>query len=334
MAASIGPALARGPRRRIYSELVPLDELASAPILASLAEREVQLLAAVQPGGRDDALRVVARARELDLSIGLWPLLSDERGRWLCSENAGEFARWIDELLLEVDRRRLSIDALVLDLEPPIAEVRRLTGGRLGAIRAWLSRRTDPSVHRAIAATLAERGIESIAAVTLPVLVPGASGRGWQKAFGTPIDAPYRSLHPMLYTSLLEGYSRGVLARSDARALLARFAQLARDTFGDRAGVSLGAVGTGALGDEGIYRDVSELADDVALARLCGVEDIALFDLGGVLARPQPERWLDALVHTPPARDRPTQTLAARAFAGALWLAGHALDVAIRPGTG
>jgi hypothetical protein len=323
--------LAQESRRRIYSELVPLDALASAPILTSLAERKVQLLPAVQPGGRDDALRVIERAREIDLSIGLWPLLHDDRGRWLCSENAGEFARWIDELLLEVDRRGLTIDALVLDLEPPIAEVRRLTGGRLGAIRAWLSRRTDPSVHRAIVAMLAERGIESLAAIVPSVLAPGASGRGWQKALGTPVDAPYQSLHPMLYTSLFEGYSRGVLARSDARALLVRFTQLARDAFGDRAGVSLGAVGVGALGDENTYRDVSELADDVALVRLCGVEDIALFDLSGVLARPGAERWLDALVHTPPARDRPAQTLAARAFAGGLWLAGRALDVAIRP---
>ncbi|HYV43537.1 MAG TPA: hypothetical protein VFA20_01705 [Myxococcaceae bacterium] len=320
-----------GSRRRIYSELVPLDELARAPILAALAEREVQLLVAVQPDGRDDALRVIDRAREIDLSIGLWPLLSNDRGRWLHPGNAGEFARWIDELILAVDRRGLSIDALVLDLEPPIAEVRRLTGGRLGAIRAWLSRRTDPAVHRAIVAMLAARGIESFAAVVPTVILPGASGRGWQEALGTPIDAPYRALHPMLYTSLLEGYSRGAIARPDARALLVHFARIARDGFGDRAGVSLGAVGVGALGDERTYRDVSELADDVALVRLCGVEDIALFDLSGVLARPAAERWLDALVHTPPARDPPAQTLAARAFAGALWLGGHALGVAKRP---
>jgi len=321
-------------RRRIYSELVPLDELARAPVLAALAERKVQLLAAVQPGGRDGALRVVERARELDLSIGLWPLLPNERGRWLYSGNAGEFARWIDELVLEIDRRGLSIDALLLDLEPPIAEVKGLTGGRLAAVRAWLSRRTDPSVHRAIVAMLAERGIESIAAIVPQVVAPGGSGRGWQKALGTPIDAPYRVLHAMLYTSLFEGFSRGVLSRPGARALLFRWAQLARDTFGERAGVSLGAVGVGALGDEQTYRDVSELADDVALVRLCGIEDIALFDLSGVLARPGAERWLDALVHTPPARDRPAQTLAARALWGALWLAGQAFDVVIQPRRG
>src|ERR1043165_6751530 len=118
MGESIGPA-SRGARRRIYSELVPLDQLARAPILTALAERKVQLLAAVQPGGRDGALRVVERAREIDLSIGLWPLLPNDRGRWLHSENAAEFARWIDELLLEVDRRGPSIDAPGLPPEPP-----------------------------------------------------------------------------------------------------------------------------------------------------------------------------------------------------------------------
>ncbi|MFK5151303.1 hypothetical protein ACI4CU_28550, partial [Klebsiella pneumoniae] len=80
--------------------------------------------------------------------------------------------------------------------------------------------------------------------------------------------------------------SRRVLDRRDVRALLSAATLAAVARFGDRASVSLGCVGTGALGDEPIYRSPDELADDVAIAAEAGATDLALFDLGGVLARP------------------------------------------------
>jgi hypothetical protein len=55
----------------------------------------------------------------------------------------------------------------------------------------------------------------------------------------------------------------------------------------------------GALGDEPVYRAVRELREDVAAARAAGIEDLSLFDLGGVLARPPAEAWIEALVETP-----------------------------------
>lgn len=297
-------------RRRIYSELVPLEELARAPILGELARRKIQLLAAVQPHELELVIALVDRARALELSIGLWPLLSDARGRWLHRGNATEMRAWIDRLL------DLPVDAIVLDLEPPIDELRRIAHGDLRAARPWLSRASDSSVHAAIVADLAQRGIESIAAVPPQLLFSGASSRGWQRALGTPLIA-YDTITAMAYTTLFEGYSAGALDRADARAILARFARRAQS-------ISLGCVGKGALGDERTYRDPGELADDVAIARACGVDDLALFDLSGVLARPPIEPWLDAL--NAPASAIPALTRRARLFIGALWATGVALD--------
>ncbi|MCZ7678742.1 MAG: hypothetical protein M5U28_08210 [Sandaracinaceae bacterium] len=86
-------------RRRIWSELVPLGELCASPALPALAERGVALLAAVMPGQHEAALELVARARELGLEIGLWPLLEDARGRWLHPGNGQAFAAHVEELL-------------------------------------------------------------------------------------------------------------------------------------------------------------------------------------------------------------------------------------------
>ena len=103
-----------------------------------------------------------------------------------------------------------------------------------------------------------------------------------------------------------------MLGRESAGAVLSEGARLTRLRFGRRAGISLGAVGKGALGDEPVYRDVSELAQDVAIARAQGVDDLALLDLGGVLARPNPEAWLEAFVATEAAKHVPPTPLAMR----------------------
>jgi hypothetical protein len=104
----------------------------------------------------------------------------------------------------------------------------------------------------------------------------------------------------MLYTSLFEGYSRGLLRRREAVALLDAGARTSARRFGARAGVSLGVIGSGILGDEPTYRDVSELAEDVSIARAAGIDDILVYSLDGVLARPPAEPWLDAIVDPPP----------------------------------
>ena len=315
-------------RRRIWSELLPLDALRrDAATLEALAARSVELLAAVQPGQREDALALVAEASARGLSIGLWPLLADEAGRWLHPGNAGEFEAWIARLLEGLDGRGLSIDAVALDLEPPIAEVRRLTDGRLGAARAWIGRPLERGPHRRLVEALRGRGIESVATAIPPALLEGRAGHGWCRALGTPLDVAYDRVSTMTYTSLFEGYSFGAVDRPAARALLARFAALTARSFGARASVSLGAVGVGALGDERRYRDPSELADDVAIARAAGVDDLALFDLAGVLARPPIEAWLDAFVETPPAAAAPPPTARAAAVVGGLAVTGVALDV-------
>src|SRR6185437_10729070 len=162
------------------------------------------------------------------------------------------------------------------------------------------------------------------AAIAAPILfLPG-----WQEALGTPVfDVAWDHVSPMLYTSMIEGWSRGLLARGDARALLAAACRAALRRFGPAAGASLGAVGTGALGDEPTYRGPAELADDVALAGAAGVDDLALFDLGGVLRRPPAEAWLEAFTATEPAAQVPPPTWRARAAIAGMNGVGRAVGL-------
>ena len=119
----------------------------------------------------------------------------------------------------------------------------------------------------------------------------------FQGILGTPVDGvAFGSVSIMAYTSILEGWSRGLLDRRASLGVLGECARLARARYGDRASISVGTVGTGAFTDEPVYRSVAELADDVAVARAFGVDDLSLFDLGGLLRRGPAEAWLEAFV--------------------------------------
>ena len=302
-------------RRRIYAERVPLGELSAHPALGELGRRGVELLAAVRPGEEARAGELVRRARARGVRGGLWPMLEDAAGRWLHAESAARLLPWAARLEEEA-----APDLLVLDLEPPIAAVKRLVAGDpLGAWRARVGRPPFP-----LAAWVRARRVEIYAAVVPPTVLPGAAGRGWRRLLGTP-EAGFDRVSPMAYASLLEGYGRGLLRRADALALVHA---IARDAarLGARAALSLGATGLGALGDERAWRDPGELEEEVDAARAAGVEDLALFELAGALERPPLGAWLDALCADRPPR-RPPSTPRARALHAAAHLIGTPLGI-------
>ena len=135
-----------------------------------------------------------------------------------------------------------------------------------------------------------------VTTAVLPLLVFDTAGQLMQRALGTPADElPVQCHSVMAYTSLFEGWSRGLIGRRRAEWMLGLCARAARTRWGTRAGISLGAVGTGAFGDEPVLRSPAELARDVAIARAAGLTEISLFDLGGVVRRQPAEAWLEAL---------------------------------------
>lgn len=285
--------------------------------LKPLGDRGIELLAAVRGDEVDDVPELLRACDGEGVRCGLWPMLADAHGRWPSVANARRFERYATELLDAVPGSVRPPD-LAFDLEPPIHQVARWGSHRRVDPAAEVERAAWPDAvarFSALAARVRATRAEALAAVVPMCLYDAPGGGGWQRAMGTPVDAvPWDRATAMLYTSIFEGWSRRALSRDHARALLVDGCRRVRARFGARGGVSLGAVSTGALGDEPTYRDPDELADDVSLCAQEGVGDITLFDYAGVIRRAPASAWLDALVAPPRAPQAPRRAARVRAL--------------------
>lgn len=302
---------------RIYCETLPYEELTRLRTLALLRRHELELVLAVRPWQLAELPGVARVLADSGISMSVWPMLSDDEGRWASAHNAESFVRFMRATTDALAAAGVPPREVLLDLEPPFAHARALAvsggsdrEGLASSARALFGMGVEPAgpsnaamdaASRALAAAVVElhaRGIATASAVWPLVALDAPGERGWQALLGTPVDAlATERVSAMMYTSILEGWSRGALRRRDATALLAAATLRVTRRWGAGAGMSLGCVGTGALIDEPVYRDPSELAEDSALARAGGCLDLSLFDLGGVLGRQPAEAWLDAFAH-------------------------------------
>jgi hypothetical protein len=275
---------ARAPaaKLRIYCETVPYEELTRPRTTALLRRHGLELVLAVRPWQLEELVGAVRQLRDAGVPVSIWPMLSDDEGRWASAHNAASFVTFVRETADALEAAGLTPHEVLLDLEPPFVHARALATGGLASARP-----------RATSAALMDAASNELMAAVDP-----RGARGWQSLLGTPVDALATGrVSVMMYTSILEGWSRGAVRRRDATALLAAASVRVAARWGKGAGLSLGCVGTGALLDEPIYRSPLELAEDVALARAGGCVDLSLFDLGGVLRREPAEAWLDAFAH-------------------------------------
>lgn len=286
-------------RLRVYSETAPYEEVTADGVLRALAVRNVELVLAVRPWDLRALGETARRIEGAGVALALWPMLADDDGRFL---HVGNVARMRALALTALDAAR-SANAtpadVMLDLEPPVSAVRKATHGAFAEAALVLGRgmRMHDAAARAVAgvrSALEREDVTVSAAVSPQALWDGPAG-ALSRLIGTVGARGFSSIDVMSYTTLFETFTFGVLNRQRSLRLLAAIA--ARAARADaHVRVALGCIGTGALGDEPVFADPQVLAEDARVARSHGAPDIALLDLGGALARPPWERWLDAVL--------------------------------------
>lgn len=286
-----------------YAETLPLQELVSTrQVFPALARAGVGLVAAVRPWDMHIAPRLWHAAREVGVALRVWPMIEDEHGRWLSVHNVGRFRAMVgalDELLTATLPASERVD-LLLDLEMPhdrmqawsVLPMRAVCTDVARHALAWRKIAPAPEDDAWLAGLRDTRAVDVAVPPMLAWDDPDRSG--WSRVMGLPRLAFASTVSPMAYTTLLAGYSRGVIHRARAKRMLAAIAHETCAQWGTRAALSLGCIGTGALGNEATYKGPDDLREDARIARAAGIETLSIFDLGGMVRRGGADEWLSA----------------------------------------
>lgn len=300
------------PRRRIWVELLPPDELGAPATIKLLTRFELEPIVALPPSHETPAMaEALAKLSRAGLRVGLWPLLDDSLGYWPSEVNVSAFATRVDQALAFAAAAQAKVQTIAIDLEPAPDQVRALldpktvalavaqAAGRAIGPGATRTRLKATEAFTQLRRRLGAAGIETIAAAIPLVLIDIGRRRPWlwQAILRTPVVGPsWDVVSPMLYTSMIASLlpAPGQAARASLARAILRLGARATARLPAGRSVSLGVVGPGKLGDEAALSSPAALAADTAIVTAAGIDDLALYALDGTLSRAEPEAWLAA----------------------------------------
>jgi hypothetical protein len=302
----------------VWAEFLSYEQAAAPSTLRLLRRFDVRLCLSAPDGALRDSLAHLLRAyADAGLDVALWLLLPKAIGYWPSERNAAAFAARLDDLFVWSDWQRVRVAWIAVDLELPLPQalayrrgrsLRRLVTTLLIARSNLNARRFAQAVdqYRAILDSIHARGAQALCAAHDYIAEDFHLGAPIVQDFlETPVvDVAWDIVSTMIYNSLV--VEQFGVTLDDARWMQYEIGCELRRAFGARAGLSLGLTGVGVLGDEPHYSQPQDLAPDIAAAKAAGIDDIAIFNLEGILNSPDPAAWFQVAIDTPPAIPRRT----------------------------
>jgi len=295
----------------VWSERLSYKDLVAPAVLDLLRRYDVTLGVQVTPARRahdgDALLALIRLATDFGVPLALWPRLSDD-DPGVHERNVEAFSDLVGELLDWMQTGDARVRWIVVDLQLPRHQAERYVRAS-GLGWAWLILRlmrsnlnrqrfmTASARLQSLKTRIADYGAGTIARILDQVAADlTLGGIAWQDFLETPVTTvAWELVLPTYYSSLVIGSG---IAPADAQGLLYQVCQATHAHYGDRAGVSLGLCG---VESGSAYATPAELQPDVAAALAAGIQEIALSDLAGIIASPDPAAWFQAVRSCAPA---------------------------------
>jgi hypothetical protein len=256
-----------------------------------------------QPPGephRNDALPILRQANRLGVPVWGWVLVPYTDGYWASESNAAEQFRAVRSLVSWARQKRVALQGLALDPEPPVGTPQEASAALLGgagdaALPTLLGRPANPAVQCAAWRTYERtaiwarnRGI-ALSAAPMPTalddLEDGRLALEDASDFVLP-EAPWHQLFFQAYRSVF-AYHAGV---DPGPGIVTSYLRSARRQFWDAGQVSLGSAGRGP------YRRFKTLLHDVRLAATLHAGEVPIYSLERTLRSYGGPRALTRLV--------------------------------------
>jgi hypothetical protein len=239
----------------------------------------------VPPGEphRHDALPILRKANRLGVPVWGWVLVPFADGYWASEGNAAEQFRAVKSLVSWARQKRIVLQGLALDPEPPIGTPQAASAALLGgageaALPTLLGRPANPEgqcaawiAYERTAIWARNHGVALSAAPMPTALDDLEDGRLALEDAGDFVlpEAPWHDLFFQAYRSTF-AYHAGV---DPGPGIVASYLRSARRQFWDAGQVSLGSAGRGP------YRRFKALLHDVRLAATLHAGEVPIYSL-------------------------------------------------------
>ncbi len=295
---------------RVWAEYLEPEQVLEPQVMSLLKKFDINLCMAFPADGMNDRYeRFLKEYEQAGIPVTLWTLLDDNLGYWPSERNAKDFVKHVARVFDWTDSAGARFPWLAVDMELPHYYLKQIKGATDPVSLATTAynifkENRDTGRFYDTAATL-NKMIEVVHAHGTKVLAAASDFTAVdiagetisiQDSLETPISpVNWDVVSFMSYTSLMTGYSKGIMKTADARWWMYKVAREMKRVLWNRAGMSIGVTYVGKLEDEKYYEMPDELVPDMQAVKAALIEDISVFCLEGMLRSPRPEEWLEKL---------------------------------------
>jgi hypothetical protein len=299
---------------RVWAEyFTPLDAM-KKEVRELLKKYNVNLCIATPYGClNEEWANFLKTYQEEKIEVTLWLLLSDELGYWPSERNVDEFSEYIDSIFEFAKKYNIQIPCIAIDLETPIYQANKILSEKgfkkiFTLLKIYRENKNRERFYYAtkkyseILEKIHRNNTTTIVAA-IPWIIEDVVAKNIkiQDILETPVtEVDWDVISFMIYNSMFVGYSKGFLSFEDARYLLYLYAKKAKENFKERAGISVGVTSIGKLGNEPYYETPGLLKPDIEVVKSAGIEDIAIYNLEGILKSKNPEEWFEIVINATP----------------------------------
>ncbi|HYE10863.1 MAG TPA: hypothetical protein VEF53_11845 [Patescibacteria group bacterium] len=252
---------------------------------------------------------------ENNIPVSIWATMRDDMGYWINEKNAHNFDSYIRELLEEIERQKLSIKGVCIDMETPLKDVQRLANPRSKldpvilfgkAVTHNLNKNRYNKAKEILKETcnyIREKNLESYATCARHCYYDlRFNSEIMQNAMEIPVfDIEWDKYNLMYYATMIRQELNKV-KRVNVDYLIYHQIKHLKETLKDKLAVSVGVTNVGKLGNEPHYESIEEFSKDIGILKECGVEDFSLFSLDGIMQENKLEDFLSAMHNAKPAK--------------------------------
>ena len=301
---------------RIWCEFTSPMDVCKEYVLTTLKKYNVILNYKLEYKGADtkffDMIKIY---NENEIPISIWATMGDDMGYWINEKNAWDFDRYIRELVEEIERQQLRIKGICIDMETPLKDVQRLSNPKSKwdpiilfgkAVTHNLNKSRYNKTKEILKGTcnyIRGKNLESYATCVRHCYYDlRFNSEIMQNAMEIPVfDIEWDKYNLMYYATMIR-QEFGKIKRVNVDYLIYHQIKHLKKTLKDKLAISVGVTNIGKLGNEAYYDNIEEFSKDIGILKECGVEDISLFSLDGIMQDNRLENFLSAMYCAKPTK--------------------------------